>query len=131
MSSFTRPKFTTAKVRLRTSNFANYLDFYHKNDPSNDYLYKIIKKIIDNQRLLNREEAEFKNPATQEGFYFKSEKCKCVSLAKKPCLIGDILDQDVVMRLKIQPYDFSAEGKQIIGVSITALEITAVKDNSI
>lgn len=129
MSSFIKPKIVNTRVRLRSSNFANFAEYYHKNDSTNDYLFKVLKNMCDSHKLLTNDLELFKAPMTNEGFYFKLPAVyKCTSLSKRPCIINDLYDCDVMMKLRIQPYNFAVEGKQLIGVSVYAVEMYAVKE---
>jgi hypothetical protein len=124
-----KPKYTSGRCRLRSTNFANYFDYYHKQDGSADSLYLSIKKIvIDHKSICGEDELEsFKNPSSDSGFYFKCDKCICTKNGK-PCIIEDLFDLDSYVKLKIQPYDFRSEGKRIIGISIQLMEATSVKN---
>ena len=130
-------KFIPAKTyhitaRLRKETFANFHAFYHTGSRDDSFAI-FLQNIIDKHKLLVGEAfTEFRSPMTNEGFYFKTGVLpKCKNVSGKPCLLRDILDYDVYMKLKIQPYDFvTTLGNRVAGVSITAMEVTAKHDLS-
>jgi len=125
--SYVKPKNINIKARLRTKNYANFLEFYHKGSALNDYFYKYLVKLADSHKLLANQDTQFKSHFNPEGFYFKTkETIKCKNAIKMPCLLDDLLDRDVTMQLKITPYNFKdAAGAQLIGISIQAVAIYA------
>ena len=126
---FVKPIVLSVKVRLRSPIYANFLDFYHKKS-INDSFYKYLLKLRDTHKLLVTDETvPFKSHFNSEGFYFKTDICKCKNVIGKPCLIEDILDRDVILKLKISLYNFtSQDNHQIIGMSIHATEAFAKYD---
>lgn len=129
--NYVKPKYLNIRARLRQPTYANFLEYYHKKSASDDYFYKYLSKLTQEHKLFIVSDTPFKSNFTAEGFYFKLiDGVKCKNVIGKPCLIEDILDRDVILKLKILPYNFqSTEGKQIIGISITALEIAAKIDS--
>ena len=124
MQNFTKPKTLSVKVRLRQSNYANFLEYYHEGSALNDYFYKYLAKLANDHKKLANCDVSFKSPFNEEGFYFKTKgPIKCMNAAKKLCLIDDLLDHDVTMKLKLVPYNFISD-KQIIGISIQAISIS-------
>jgi len=122
---FHKPKYLTIKARLRQPTFANYYEYYHNGTPG----HATLDKIVNDHKFLVGEQ-DFKNPLTAEGFYFKSDKAKCLDFGKKITMIDNILDRDAILKLKVQPYDFKVDGKRLVGVSITLLEARAVPDKN-
>ena len=123
--SYAVTKKLNIKARLRKDTFANFLEYYHNGTPKDDYFYKYLKKLVASHNLLTQPNIIFKTSFTEEGFYFKTKPTlKCMNITGKPCLISDLLDQDVLMTLKILPYNFNdPANKQIIGISIQATHI--------
>ncbi len=121
---YSKPIYISIKARLRQPTYANFLEYYHKGSADNDHFYKYLVKLSTEHKLFMKDAESFKLSFTQEGFYFKTlDIVKCKNAIGKPCLLEDLLDRDVVFKLKILPYDFlTPEGKQIIGISITCLE---------
>ena len=125
MQNFTKPKLLSVKVRLRQSNYANFLEYYHNGSALNDYFYKYLDKLANEHKKLVNQDTSFKSSFNAEGFYFKTKKpIKCTNVVKKPCLIDDLLDHDVTMKLKLVPYNFISDNKQLIGISIQAISIS-------
>ncbi len=122
--SFYKPKYFTFFVRLRRENFANYLNYYHKNDGTSDFVYKVLTDLVTKHKHSD----EYKSPVTNEGFYFKLDNPICKNMYGRPCLISDILDNDVMMKVKITTYDFVADGKRLNGLSLAVKEITVQKE---
>ncbi len=110
-------------VRLRSDRYASYHNYYHSGTPpDDDPIYKKIMKISENHKMVSKIiDSDFKMPATAEGFYFKSSATiKCVK-NNKPCIINDLYECDAWCNFKVQPYDFIADGKRIVGISISIL----------
>lgn len=123
--NFVKPKNISIKARLRSAKYANFLEYYHNGSAKLDYFYNYLTKLSESHKLLVNQDSQFKSNFTPEGFYFKIKTfVKCTNAIKKPCLIEDLLDQDVTMKLKITPYNFNDnEGKQLIGIAIQAVAI--------
>ncbi len=123
-TKYVKPIYMTIKARLRQPTYANFLGFYHDGSADNDHFYKYLTKLMKEHKLFMKDAESFKSSFTHEGFYFKPlDMIKCKNAIGKPCLLEDLLDRDVVCKLKIIPYNFiTPEGKQIIGISITCLE---------
>lgn len=123
---FIKPKSISAKVRLRKDNYANFLEYYHKGTANDDFLYKYLTTLAKKHKLSD----DFKTSFTSEGFYFKiKDFVKCKNLSGKPCLLSDLLDQDITAKLQIKPYDFKVDGKHLSGLSITLIEAQATMSN--
>lgn len=121
---FVKPKNINATVRLRKSNYANFLEYYHKGSATDDFLYKYLTDLVKKNKTTD----EFKTPFNTEGFYFKiKDFVKCKDVRGKTCLLEDILDYDVTVKLKILPYDFidPKTSSQVSGISITLVEAHA------
>ncbi len=123
---FIKPKIMSIKARLRNTSYANFLEFYHEQSAITDHFYKYLIDLSNKHKLLVQADTNFKSNFTSEGFYFKvADRLKCKNALGKPCLIEDLIDRDVTMKLKITPYNFlSDENKQLIGISMQAIEIT-------
>lgn len=119
---FVKPKLITAKVRIRNTNYANFLEYYHKGTSIDDHFYKYLTIIAQK----NKVSEDFKTNFNSEGFYFKTKDfVKCKNLSGRTCLLADLLDQDVAAKFKIQPYDFVVDNKNLSGISITLVEANA------
>lgn len=129
------PRFLPSKIyytsaRLRSLKYANFLTYYHLKNTEDPFKI-MLTQIIDKHKELTNDPDNFITPIfNAEGFYFKTSTFpKCKNLSGKPCILNDIIDHDVFMKLKIQPYDFiPVNGERVIGVSITLLECTAKKE---
>lgn len=130
---YARPLNLSIKARLRQLNYANFLEYYHAGSAELDYFYTYLVNLSNKHKLFVKDAdlTKFKSNFTKEGFYFKTTtSIKCKNAIGKPCLLEDILDRDVVLKLKITPYDFeSEEGNQIIGISIQCIEASAKPDS--
>ena len=126
-----KPKFLYAMVRIRSDKFANFLDYFH-NQSTNDQFKLLLNKIVQSHIELTKvTEESFKSPVKGEGIYFKTTfMTKCHTLSNKPCIINDMCETDAYCKFKIQPYDFIADGKRIVGISITLLEANAKLDKN-
>jgi hypothetical protein len=124
-NSYIKPKKISIKARLRQPNYANFLEYYHNNEVTNDYFYNYLTKLANSHKQLTNQDTKFKSNFTNEGFYFKTkEGLKCKNAIKKPCLINDLLDTDVTLKLKITPYNFlDTNNLQLIGIAIQVTEI--------
>lgn len=125
---YAHPKTMQIRVRLRKPNFANHLMYYHAQsiiDPT----YLRLKKIVDTHKATSIiTDEKFIAHINTEGFFFKSDKVKCKDINGRQCLINDILDRDVSMKLIVKCYDFVAKGNRLVGVSLAATEICAKSD---
>ena len=126
-----KPKFLYAMVRIRSDRFANFLDYFH-NQSNDDQFKLLLNKIVQSHiKLTKVTEESFKSPVKGEGFYFKTiPKTTCKTHTEKPCIINDIYETDAYCKFKVQPYDFLADGKRIVGISITLLEANAKLDKN-
>lgn len=127
MSKFIIGKIYNIRARLRRENFANFAEYYHNQSLESDHFYKILDKTVSDHKLTvsDADNIPFHSPITDEGFYFKSDNPKCKNLIGKPCLLGDILDNDVIMKVRVRPYNFVGSDGKHVGVSITLLEAQA------
>lgn len=99
----------TAKAHLLNGSFANFYSVFHKNDIEyknySDPLHKKIIQCTEEHKLFTKVDS-LKLPYNLDGFYFKAEPyIKCVNKNGTPCIIDDLYDTDVMMTIKIIPYD--------------------------
>lgn len=113
-----------AKVRLRSINHANYYRFFH-NETTDDALYKFIMKITLDHKNITRSD-EVRLTANAEGLTFKTENTRYLDVNGSYCMAEDCVDKDVLLELSIIPYDFIADGKRIVGISLKAKSIRII-----
>lgn len=114
-----------AKAHLVNSSFANFYSKFHRNDPDTDILYKKIAQYCEEHKQISRSDV-FKSPYNSDGFYFKVEPyVKCSNKNKKPCIIDDLYDTDVMLTVKVIPYDLidSTTQQRRVGVTIKVISV--------
>ncbi len=118
---FVKQKKINAKCRLRSGKYANFFEYYHTGHATEDYLYKYLTNLQKIKSTTN-----FKSNFDNEGFNFKIKTfVKCKMHNGRPCILEDLYDRDVVVKLQIGPYDFmTKEGTRLTGISIVLLEAT-------
>ena len=114
-----------AKAHLVNSTFANFYSKFHGTETDTDILYKKISQYCDEHKQISRSDT-FKSPYNSDGFYFKVEPyVKCNNKKKNPCIIDDLYDTDVMMTIKVIPYDLldSMTRQRRVGVIIKAVSV--------
>jgi hypothetical protein len=133
---FVKPKPITVEARLLKDNFAIFYKGFHENATTADPFYqKLVSMVMSHKSACGLDvdpllDNMYKQPFSILGFRFKTDKTKYYNLAGKECLPTECLDLDVNIKLRITPYDFVANSKRLVGLSISALEIKAVKDEN-
>lgn len=137
-STYSKAKKYTANVRLRSTKFANFNNYYHQQTYDDPFATWLREKIEEHKKIVNIDnnvdnnidnnidnKQTYHSPITQEGFYFKTlSNTKCTYKNKNVCIIDDLLDRDVSMKILLYQYDFvDKNGNRIVGTTIKVTDI--------
>lgn len=116
----------TIKAHLVNGSYANFYEKFHKSEI--DPFYTKIQKICDTHAQITRADP-FKTPYNVTGFYFKAEPyIKCIDKHKKPCIIDNLYDTDIIVTVKVTPYDLidKITKQRRAGVSIKLMSVKGI-----
>jgi hypothetical protein len=118
-------KIIKSKAVILNNKVAKYYNKFH-NIEKEDHINKVLESTFNNIIIEKKIDPSTVNkPFNNEEFKFKYDSVKCID-NKRQCLLDECYFKDAVITIKITPYDFVKDKKNIVGITIKLLEVNII-----
>jgi hypothetical protein len=117
-------KIIKSKAVILNNNVAKYYNRFH-NIEKEDHINKILEATFDNLIIKKEIDTTFNKPFNEQEFRFKYDNIICLDKGKR-CTLDDCFFKDAVITIKIIPYNFIKDDKNIVGITIKLLEVNII-----